>query len=887
MWLSMADDSDSEEEQQTPSPLPVKRIRSAVRSRILERLSEGRATVTQIAMSTDLRPPHTSAELKRLRREELVYSDAETGSRGACLALTARGWDTLRVDEIARIQDLNVETPPEGALGRLISVTGNHLLVAFVRRPHDGPIALPNRPLDVTHSGSSEDVWTWIEPRERKPRWMSSETFLPVSPPPLEIDSSNISSWSTESQIWGLQRFRLIDDSKSLQLASGSWFGQISDSKLVGLPNRVPQEGEWRLGSLALDGPTIRMDGPLLALGLNRMSREALLASASGDATTLAPNPNFDIHPRSIPFGVLEAWVEVAHPRLRTAERMERLRLLREALSEPETPRSHRKVDDATWKRFRKHWGNATWSSLPLKNGDWIDTGTLSNQAEKSLIEWALKQSTSALTIEARPSSQAVLPGTRIPNHVRLIISTDWQNPPISNRIQPHPVLPSMWSSLTLIEGPTIPVNLAPAVSTEALSDEVIWTPPLQASEVESTKFSLGGRPEGSLIPQLSIDESQERLLRAAVLSYPLGDSEWANSMETQHPLVAWIASSPADRWPRWERIGEELGDDWIDLMKSEDVPNESLGKAIIQAPVEWRQQLINDIRIRIRDNPELAHNLRQLSESAAPKEAAWVAHILLSEVAWLTSELQADLAIWGIDRFLEDPPERCAAVISGLDWLANQYPERMQSESEDWRVNARSTGFSKPQDHDLHLWAILDDWYATGNRPHSSVMTLIVERLPEEWWAPVAEIILTALSDDSESISFIAKMDIAWPALILRPIGETHHIPGNSSTQHGGVRRTLLARLERLIEHNEWTEELPGSRMIHDLGDALRASRDLAPPSFGRTHPMVGWLAIPLHRWPPTEVIRTTDGDPRITARLAKLSSGWHAELSRNPMDF
>ena len=170
----MTDESDSEEGQQTPSALPVKRIRSAVRRRILERLSEGRATVTQIATSTNLRPPHTSAELKRLRREELVFSDEETGSRGACLALTARGWDTLRVDEIARIQELNVETPPEDALGRLISVSGNHLLIAFVRRPNDGPIALPNRPLDTTRTGSTEDVWTWIEPRERKPRWVSS-----------------------------------------------------------------------------------------------------------------------------------------------------------------------------------------------------------------------------------------------------------------------------------------------------------------------------------------------------------------------------------------------------------------------------------------------------------------------------------------------------------------------------------------------------------------------------------------------------------------------------------------------------------------------------------------------------------------------------------------
>ena len=883
----MADDTNAEEEQQTPPKLPVKRIRSAVRRRILERLSEGRATVTQIATSTDLHLPHTSAELKRLRSEELVFSDEETGARGACLALTARGWDTLRVDEIARIQNLSVETPPEGALGRLISVTGNHLLLAFVRRPNDGPIALPNRPLDVTRTGSAENDWTWIEPRERKPRWVSSETFLSISSPPLEIDSSNISSWSAESQIWGLQRFRLIDGSKSLQLASGSWFGQIEDSMQGGLPGRVPEDGDWRLGSLAIEGPVIRMDAPLLALGLDRMSREALLTAASPNAITLASSPNFDVHHRSIPFEVLEEWVEIAHPRLRMTERMERLRLLRESLSEPGTSRLRRKVDDTTWKRFRKHWGDAVWSSRPLKNGDWIDTSTLSNQAEKSLIEWVLQQSTSALVIEARPSSQAVFPATRLPNNVRLILSSGWQNPPLSNRIQPHPVLPSMWSSLTLFEGPTIPVNLVPAVSTEALSDEVIWTPPLRASEVESAKLTLGGKPEGSLIPNLSVDEGEERLLRAAVLSYPLGDSEWANSMETQHPIIAWIASTPTDRWPRWERIGAGLGDEWIDLMNSYDIPNDALGKAIIQAPSEWRQQLIEEIRSRIRDNPELAHNLRQSSESSPPNEAAWVAHILLSEVAWLSSELQTDLATWGIDRFLEDPPARCSSVISGLDWLSTLYPEKMQSESDDWRLNARSTGFSKPQDHDLHLWAILDDWYTTGNRPHSSVMALIVERLPEEWWAPVAEIILTALSDDSDRISFISEMDIAWPALILRPELEMHRIPGNSSTQHGGVRRTLLARLERLTEHNQWTDDLPGSRMIRDLGDALRASRDIAIPTFGRTHPMVGWLAIPTHRWPPTEVIQTTEGDARIAARLAKLSSGWHVDLSRNPMDF
>ena len=300
-----------------------------------------------------------------------------------------------------------------------------------------------------------------------------------------------------------------------------------------------------------------------------------------------------------------------------------------------------------------------------------------------------------------------------------------------------------------------------------------------------------------------------------------------------------------------------------------------------------WYHRLVEDVRSRIRVNSELAHSLRHSSELAPSAEAAWVAHILLSEIAWLSPELQSDLSSWGIDRFLEDPPPRCSAAISGLDWLANQYPERMLSESEDWRLQARSIGFSKPQNHDLHLWSLLDDWYVTGNRPHSTVMALIIERLPEEWWAPVSETILSVLSDDSDGISLIAEMDLAWPSLILRPEGELHRIPGGSSILHGGVRRTLLARLERITEHGNWSEESPGAQMIEDLSEALRSARDLTPPNFGLSHPMVRWLALPVHRWPPKEVIQMSEGDARITARLTKMSSGWHADLSRNPMDF
>ena len=209
-----------------------------------------------------------------------------------------------------------------------------------------------------------------------------------------------------------------------------------------------------------------------------------------------------------------------------------------------------------------------------------------------------------------------------------------------------------------------------------------------------------------------------------------------------------------------------------------------------------------------------------------------------------------------------------------------------MQSESEDWRQIAIQVGYSKPQEHDLHLWAILSDWYQTGNRPHTSVMPLFVKHLPEEWWAPFAETILTVLSETPEGIELISKMDIAWPGLILRPQGEQHRIPGDFTIQHSGVRRTLLARLERLFENEYWTDDLPGSRMIRDLSEALRAARELKPPEYGLVHPMVRWLALPVHRWPPNEVVQMTEGDFRITTRISKMVSGWHADLSRNVLD-
>ena len=89
-----------------------RRIRSKHRRRILSILSQGEATVSELSLKSNLRMPHVSAEVKRMRDDGLATSDLPPGSRGAMIRLTESGWSLLENDEWSKIlglQDLPLE----------------------------------------------------------------------------------------------------------------------------------------------------------------------------------------------------------------------------------------------------------------------------------------------------------------------------------------------------------------------------------------------------------------------------------------------------------------------------------------------------------------------------------------------------------------------------------------------------------------------------------------------------------------------------------------------------------------------------------------------------------------------------------------------------------
>ena len=72
-----------------------RKIRSKHRRRLLSTLAQGEATVSELSLESNLRMPHVSAEVKRLRDDGLATSDLPPGSRGARIRLTENCWDIL------------------------------------------------------------------------------------------------------------------------------------------------------------------------------------------------------------------------------------------------------------------------------------------------------------------------------------------------------------------------------------------------------------------------------------------------------------------------------------------------------------------------------------------------------------------------------------------------------------------------------------------------------------------------------------------------------------------------------------------------------------------------------------------------------------------------
>ena len=858
-------------ESSSDSPV-LKRIRSAHRRRLLDRLTDGGTTVSILARDTGLRIPHASAELRRMRNDGLVASDQAAGARGARLHLTQSGWEAIRSDELARaIQALPLPPPSDNYC--LLARDGENILLGLLA-PIGSPLVLiPDRPSrrsvgEGPSTGTEGVSWTWAVLRERSPRWFDLTNMEMLLEPPSTHNPETISSYVGENHTLGIVRARLVDPDRPVALAPGIWFESPSRRPDPPLPEVSHHRGAWILGNCHNQSPDIRPKDPVSAVMEERLPRSMLLRTARSNAMVIADLGGLDSDGQDYPISCLDSWINRAHPRLPPSERRRRLNSLRERLTSTRRVRT----EESTWRRFRKDWKDATFSTE--ESGlRFFDTRGLSTTAATSLIEWAVSE-------QDRPPLVLEIPDT-IPDDVlsavishpnlRLTLSSQPRRSlEIFDQLIVDPLRPLPWLRLRTLGGRDMPVRLVDPVPTapEVTEGEVVAPSPWIILGLEDEKPS--GRIEVS------------SMIGSAIAQFPEGNEDWSNMMEASYPIAAWIASPPKTRWHRWQRLRSRLDSEWIALLDLEYLPLERLAEVADEAPPRVLEIFADKLRSLLHNDSEIALRTRPATDPTnASPGASWVAAQLLSNAAWLPEDMQEDLIRWALEAWLVHPPSNSLAALQSVDWIYTSQQADVTSYGPVLQgILRRANEF--PIDHDLKIWSLLVEIIRDSKKLQIEDLELIIANLPLDWWALLAPELLTNLLSEESSLDWLFDNPIPWSAAILRPKGESSGAPGLSDRYHPGCSPEIRNSLARRLRSRSERGTLPESAApLLDLMESLDTVLEGGSPTTGRTHPMVGWLAQPLEKWPPISNEVAMQGDSYISERIILRTSGYHEGLS------
>jgi len=855
---------------------PIK-IRSRYRRRLLNRLSEGSATVSTLAREIGLQIPHASAELRRLRNEGLVSSDLTAGSRGAHLHLTDLGWDRIRSDERSRAIDA-LPLPTGIDKYCILDKDGSNILIGLSSVPKSPMILIPDRPpepslLNSDSIGNEGVRWNWATFKEKNPRWFDLQSMTISSAPELSTDPEKIESYSTEKSVIGIIRANLIETKNPIAMTFGTWFNLPDVRQSPPLSENTFHRGDWTLGECHELSQPIRPKVPLIAILPDRLSRTMLLRTARINSLIIADLAGLDIVSDHYPLSALDFWIQKAHPRLPKSELKKRVQSLSDRIM------STRKVrtDDSTWRKFRRDWGSTIFTSddqLIRK----LDTRGLGKYAIESIVNWAISsEERPPLVLEIEDNMSTELESS-ILIHPKLRILIKEQESPIINSkniLYRDNLRPLPWLQLQTSDGIVIPLKLIDNISNTIQVED-------SGTSLEITPWKVVGLSNLHDSQPEILDSGYLSMVNSAISQYPNGNEEWANQMEARYPIASWIASPKHTRWPRWQRLQGRLSVDWLILFDIDYIPLDKLANIADQATEEILDYFVIKLEKKIREERETTIRARPAIDSVnASSGTSWVAAQFLSNAAWIPESLHEDLASWSLQSWLSSPPKNSLKALSGVSWL---YSSKRNSKRDFSPIlnDILVRGKSLPDNHDLKIWSTLVSHAVENKELTNEEILLIIERLPYDWWAPLSSDILLRLLSEDGLTEWTLSNSKPWLALILRPKGELGTAPGLENFAHPGFNPDLYPLLIRRLRGRREREGLPQSAdSLVDLLDAIESSIKEVPPIPGKTHLLSGWLAQPIEKWPDITPKVAFAGDPTIGERLLSRKTGFHTSMS------
>ena len=852
------------------------KIRSRYRRRLLNRLSEGGATVTILARDIDLQIPHASAELRKLRNEGLVSSDLVAGSRGAYLYLTELGWNRIRSDERSRALEA-LPLPSMPGKFCVLDKDGSNILMGLSSVPKSPMILIPDRPPDLENNfddsiGNEGVGWNWAVFKEKDPRWFDLQSMKVTQAPPISIDPGKIDTYSNQSSVIGIIRANLINEMSQLAITLGTWYDLPKSRQNPPLNENTFHRGDWILGECHKLSQEIRPKVPIVALLPDSLSRTMLIRTTRINSLVIANLAGLDLISDYYPLSSLDIWIQKAHPRLSENELKRRVQSLKDRIM------STRKVrtDDSTWRKFRRDWGNKSFTidELNIRN---LDTRNLGDFALESLMSWVISNENRPSLIleinenlsESIKSSIMIHPKLRILIKEKICTSTKSSNLLYNDVLRPLP-----WLRLKTSNDEIISLKLIDSLPT-IIEDSVT------SSSLELNPWKLIGLNIPNNYKSEELESGDLSMVNSAISQFPNGNEEWANQMEARYPLAAWIASPKSTRWPRWQRLKDRLPIEWLILFDIDHIPLDRLAELADQANEEILDYFSIKLGQKIREDSQTAIRTRPVVDSIeASSGTSWVAAQFLTNAAWIPENLHNDLIKWSLEAWISSPPKKSLAALQGVYWLfsSGRNPNEDLSRILE-KIIFKSQSLSK--DHDLKIWASLVNYSIDGRELSREELGYITERLPYDWWAPISSEILLKMLSNEELNDWLFSSSYPWPALVLRPIGESSNIPGLENLSHPGFNPEIYPLLVRRLRGRRGRDILPNSAdSLLDLLDAIESTINSTPPLPGRTHSLSGWLAQPIEKWPNFSSQIIFEGDPVIGERLLSRKTGFHENI-------
>ncbi len=826
------------------------RIRSGHQRRVLNWLMDGGGTVSEIAESLQLRMPHASLALRQLRERKEVSRDEQGSIRGAIHRLNEAGRTRLANDALARTRTLLTQIPPQ-AEAIVLSQDGPHLLLGYVKTPRSRLLSLPNQGIssqgDTPFTSNGSQGGRWAVQRNEQIRWYTLSDLQLTDAPRTQNLRGTLEEWTEEIDRIGILHATLLDTSREWLLSPGTWYTEPETPPP--LPNALIQ-GEYVLGTATGTDIAISPQHGIHAHLRLPVNRAMALNSVRKNALVFEERPQQRTS-RYLPHEALYHWLRARHPRLSEEKLNRKNEELRTYLLQPDG----NAPSIALQRQLLADFGIVEWrEGSTISN---INFSGISNTGALALFEWFFQNSTEECAVEwpyPLDDNRRILERMLSSGRCRLLITSHGDYSSLTTAtsvIRTRKTL--MKAAISLGRGKMLPLSLLQSTagpSVQNMHEEV----PSTANELlEAWNSEEGMKKE--LFTETELDTDRQKAIWHALSNYPAGDENWANLNESTYPLAAWIATPHQHRTSRWIRLRTILPNGWADLLPIELCETATLISAMPKGSEEWSLRALEKTRQRFTNNVESI--LKYESFFQDDVLGPWMATAVLLASGQLPEEfhplLEQACSLW------VDAPRQPKQVLESLFPIGIPLSNHVEA----CLIQCKAAAKVHPHDSILSLWSTLLENLESNEPTTPEFLRKIMTKLPSDWWRAWAGEWLQVQLTSSSGRRWLAATPLPWPALLTRPAGERGGLPAWPIPYPAG-----RVGLDEVL-HILLLEDKKGKPALLDVYDMFATSERQEPVHYGRTHPLVGWLARSVESWPPMGLEVLSQGEPEIGALL------------------